>query len=139
MNKNDLLLELALFLSGYRFHPKFLEEITALLLNDLSGKETAFFKKLRIQLNYISSFGRNIDQVSSNHEKLKGVSRNFYSIRIKAKQFNIRLLLCFDDNDQPQFLSAFFERAGKRKTDYSTFIPVLENRYKELTGGHEDE
>ena len=47
MNKNDLLVELALFLSGYHFHQKFLEELMALLLNDLSGKETAFFKKLR--------------------------------------------------------------------------------------------
>ena len=138
MNKNELLEQLKELLLQFRFHPKCIEELRILLQKDLNGKEKQFFKSLSTQLNYIKEFQKKVDQVGAN-EKLKGFDQDFYSIHIKSKQYNVRLLMAFDQNESPAFLCIFNERSGKRATNYSKFAEVLESRFLEMTGGEKNE
>ena len=59
------------------------------------------------------------------------------SIHISSNQYNIRLLVRFDSNNNPVFLTAFEEKAGKKKSknSYSKHIPIAKERYEELHGG----
>ena len=57
--------------------------------------------------------------------------KTYYSLHAKGKNFNIRLLMTFNEDYTPVFLAAFYERSGKSKTNYSSWIDVLEQRFQE--------
>lgn len=40
--------------------------------------------------------------------------------------------MVFDEKDTPKFLVAFYERAGKKKTDYTQYKKVLDSRFEEV-------
>jgi len=84
---------------------------------------------------FIKEF-RNLLKEASGHEKLKGTNTNidYYSLHIQDKIVNIRMLITFENNNTPLFLSAFYERAGKRVTNYDLWIPVIKERYEEMIG-----
>ena len=138
MNTTELFEQLEELFQQFQFHPKCIKELRNLFQKDLSGKEKQFFKSLSTQLNYIKEFGTSIDQVGAN-EKLKGFNQDFYSIHIKGKQYNIRLLMAFDQNKIPAFLCIFNEKNGKRATDYSKYTEVIESRFVEIIGGKDNE
>lgn len=135
MNKKDILQLIARIFSNYLFHPRCMDEIKALLLKELRGKEARFFNVLQAQFNNIHEFGPMISQVDS-HERLKHCSKPYYSIHLKQNQFNIRLLAYITLENPPLFLGIFYERSGKSATDYSQWIPVLDNRLKEMMEGN---
>lgn len=135
MNKNKLLelirSNLEKYLNyGFRFHFRFMNEFKELLLNT-SGHESELFALLVKQLNFVKLMGTNVDKADSN-EKLSHVQGDYYSLHLQAKVFNIRLLMTFDTNKNPVFLASFFERSGKRVTNYTKWIPVIEERFKEM-------
>ena len=41
-------------------------------------------------------------------------------------------MMAFDEKDTPKFLVAFYERAGKKKTDYTQYKKVLDSRFEEV-------
>ena len=133
MNTKDMLATLAKLFDSFSFHPLFIQELSILLKKDLKGKEARFFKMLSAQLENIKNFGRNIYTVDG-HEVLQGADGHFYSIHLQQSQFNIRLLIYIDENNIPYFLCAFNERAGKRRTDYTTYTSVMQERLKDLGG-----
>lgn len=53
-------------------------------------------------------------------------------MHLAGRGFNIRILYAFLPNRQPVLLSAFHERAGKTKTDYTTYIPEANRRFEEM-------
>ena len=113
------------------YHPKFLDEVDQMLRNELSGKEKEFVKATIQQLTFVRELGKDVNLADSNEILRSGGEQQFYSLHLKRKQFNIRFLIAFEDNI-PLFLCAFFERSGKRQTDYTTYNPVLRSRLTEL-------
>lgn len=138
MNTKDILDVLTTSFMDFYLHPRFLMEIKQLLKKELSGQEACFFRILQTQLANINMFGSAIDRIDKN-EKLTGNRRTYYSIHLQSKQFNIRFLLYFKNDTTPLFLCAFYERQGKRKTSYSHYLPVLDDRLNDMLGDDADE
>lgn len=131
MNTKEALTLLIGELSGFRMHERFIKELSALLKKELKGKEKRFFNILTTQLKNISNFGVMVHTVDDN-EIIHGGDGHFYSIHFKQSQFNVRFLVYIFDDGTAYFLSAFYERSGKRATDYTNHIPALEQRLKDL-------
>ena len=136
MNTKEALKQLAQKLCGYDFifHPKFLEELRSLLSKELKGKEDKFFKCLTNQLKYIHDFGILVYQTDG-HEQIKGFDGHYFSIHIEGKEFNIRFLVHISNTGTSHFLCAFYEKAGHRKDDYTSYTDVLKQRFRELEEG----
>lgn len=115
---------------GFIFHGKFLEELKDLLKN-LAGNEKEIFALLIKQFTFIKELSDNVHKADSN-EIIKYQERNYYSLHLSAKNFNIRLLITFTEEKSPVFLVAFYERSGKKASDYSKWKKVLTNRYNEI-------
>ena len=135
MNKKQVLAELVKNLEecserGYVFHPKFMNEFQVLLKN-ATGNEKEIFTLLVKQLNFLKELGTNVCKADSN-EIIKYQDRDYYSLHLSGKNFNFRLLMAFDEKDTPKFLVAFYERAGKKKTDYAQYKKVLDSRFEEV-------
>lgn len=131
MNTKEALELLIKELQGFCLHERFIKELSALLKKELKGKESRFFKLLITQLKNIKDFGVMVHTVDNN-EKIHGGDGHFYSIHFQQAQFNIRFLVYIFDDGTAYFLSAFYERSGKRSSDYTNQIPVLEQRLREL-------
>lgn len=135
MNKKDALRKLAQNLEdylqqGFCFHPLFMKEFKQ-LLSDASGNEKEVFALLVKQLNFVKEL-KNLVYTADGNEIIRYLDREYYSLHLSAKNFNLRLLMTFDGDDTPIFLAAFYERSGKRATDYTKWKPVLANRYAEM-------
>lgn len=133
MNKDEAIKLLEEYLGDFKIHPLFFKELATLLQKDLKGKEKQFFDTLIKQLGYLASYGVAIANIDS-HERLKEKGRDFFSIHLQRKQFNVRFLVYIDNSGKSFLLSAFNERAGKKVSDYSQKIPILQeclNYFKE--------
>lgn len=130
MNTKNAIEQLSIYLDDFQVHPRFIKELSDLLKKELKGKEQKFFTLLITQLKNIQEFGPLIHTIDSN-EKLLKCNGNFYSIHLQQSQFNIRLLVHITDSDR-QLLVAFYERSGKKSTNYTQYIKVLENRLNDL-------
>lgn len=138
MNTKEMLKTLSQFFSDFLCHPRFLEELRNILKSDLSGKEKRLFKQLATQLMNIKTMGQMV-YTADHNEIIKGADGHYYSIHLESSQYNVRLLVHISEDNIPYFLSAFYERAGKSRTDYSQFTPILEERLKQMLGDDEDE
>ena len=127
MNKDEAIKLLEENLGDFKIHPLFFKELATLLQKDLKGKEKQFFDTLIKQLGYLASYGVAIANIDS-HERLKEKGRDFFSIHLQRKQFNVRFLVYIDNSGKSFLLSAFNERAGKKVSDYSQKIPILQER-----------
>lgn len=135
MNKREAILKLSENLEeylhqGFRFHSSFINEFKE-LLHGAKGHEKEIFALLIKQLNFVKILKKQVYTADGN-EKIKNVEREYYSLHLSAKNFNLRLLITFDEKDNPLFLVAFYERSGKRKTDYTQWKKVLGDRYYEM-------
>ena len=125
------------FQEGFQFHGLFLEEFKTLLKN-ASGNEKEIFSLLIKQFNFIKVLGKGVDQADGN-EIIKYQEQDYYSIHLNGKNFNLRLLMTFDEDGNPVFLAAFYERAGKKSTDYTQWKNVLKQRFQEVSMRKDDE
>lgn len=133
MNTKEMLRMLSEYFSDFECHVAFLEEFYSILRKNVSGKEKLLFKQLAAQLENIKKMGRMVYMADDN-EQIKGKNGYYYSIHLTCSQYNIRLLIHISKDGAARFLSAFYERAGKSRTNYSTHTPVLEQRLKQLIG-----
>lgn len=134
MNKKEILSTLAKDLEeylqqGFHFHPLFMKEFKS-LLQDASGHEKEIFSLLIKQLNFVKVLQKQVYTADGN-EIIRYLEKEYYSLHLNGKNFNLRLLMTFDENDNPLFLAAFFERAGKRASDYTNWKKILDSRYNE--------
>ena len=83
------------------------------------------------QLENIRNFGVMVHTVDNN-EKIHALDGHFYSIHLQQSQFNVRFLIYIFDNGTAYFLNAFYERSGKKSSDYTHNTKVLNQRLKEL-------
>lgn len=135
MNKKEALTALAKNLEeylqqGFLFHPSFMKEFKELLHN-ASGNEKEIFSLLIKQLNFVKILKNQVYTADGN-EIIKYLEKEYYSLHLLGKNFNLRLLMTFDEKGNPVFLAAFFERAGKKVSDYTQWKKVLANRYREM-------
>ena len=135
MNKKEALKVLAKYLEeylqqGFRFHPFFMKEFKELLHN-ASGNEKEIFSLLIKQLNFVKMFKNQVYKADGN-EIIKYLEDEYYSLHLSGKNFNFRLLMTFDEKNNPIFLAAFYERQGKRASDYTQWKEVLAKRYREM-------
>ena len=137
MNTKEALQLLKSYLENFAMHPLFLKELASLLKNELKGKESRFFKLLVTQLKNIQDFGIMVHTVDSN-EKIQGLDGHYYSIHFTQSQFNIRFLIHISNDNAVYFLSAFYERGGKKATDYSQYSSVLPSRLKDMEENHNE-
>lgn len=135
MKRKDALLKLAQSLEdylqqGFLFHPLFMKEFKE-LLSGASGNEKEIFALLVKQLNFVKALKNQVYTADGN-EIIKYLDREYYSLHLSGKNFNLRLLMTFDGENTPIFLAAFYERSGKRFSDYTQWKKVLANRYAEM-------
>lgn len=131
MNTKDALAALLILFQSFIVHNRCISEFKSLLKKELKGKESSFFQVLMVQLKHLADFGPLISTVDD-HEKLKYSDCDIYSIHLSGYQFNVRLLVSFDINTRPYLLLAFYERSGKRKTDYTGQAKTAHSRFNEL-------
>lgn len=143
MNTNEALKLLIKYLSPLQnndliIHPDFLKDIKDLLKKDLKGSESEFFQQMVTQLDNIKQSGKNVHMIDGN-EILRGVGNdaeghpwNLYSIHLSSDKYNIRFIVKFDERSLPYLLHAFYERTGKRKTDYTVPKKISKERFLEL-------
>lgn len=89
------------------------------------------FSLLIKQLNFVKVLGKNVYSADSN-EIIKYQERTYYYLNLSGKNFNLRLIMTFNDENEPVFLTAFYERSGKKVSDYSQINKVLNHRYNEM-------
>ena len=122
----------ALLNADYTPHEDFLPDIVELVKTE---KEiTKFFGLFTTRLIFLSENGTSaVVKLPKQFEKLKGGSP-FYSMHMAVIDKNIRILY-FHGNTTIYLLHAFFERGGKRATDYTHAIEVAYKRLNDLIFG----
>lgn len=135
MNKKEVLFKLTQDIEeylelGFQFHPLFMKEFKK-LLSDARGNEKEIFSLLIKQLNFVKLLTNQVFTADGN-EIIKYLNREYYSLHLSGKSFNLRLLMTFNESNVPFFLAAFYERSGKRNSDYTQWKKVLAGRYAEM-------
>lgn len=133
MRREDIINYLLSYLSSFLYHTRFFSEMINLIAG--SGYEQAFFKIFVARLRALSIMGKDAIQLKE-FELLK--SCGIYSMHISSKGFNYRILYSFLPNGQPVLLLPFFERAGKKKTDYTPYIGPALSRFAEVKEEYEN-
>lgn len=125
MNKDDALAKLLEIVGLCLIDEMFVDELLNIIKN--SGVENSILNMLLYDIRILLEFKENARLVKPKRfEKLK--TCELYSIIIKAEH-NIRILYHFI-NERPILLLAFYERSGKKRTDYSNKINEAEKRLK---------
>lgn len=133
MNRHDIMSLLLNALSQFDVHPRLAEELVKIVAG--SGYEGKFIKLLITRLAFLSRYG--VDAVK--HEEFELIGSGIFSMHLAQTGFNIRILYSFFPNGQPCLLISFHERAGKRKTDYTTYTAPATARFKERLEVYENE
>lgn len=124
----------------FNFHENFIGEFADILHKNASGHEKEVFNIVIKQFNFVRQMGREVYKADSNEILKETGDVVYYSLHIQDKVVNIRMLMTFSDEEAPVFLAAFFERQGKNATDYTQWIPVIKERYKQMgEEEHEEE
>ena len=108
------------------------DEMTTAFFDIISktGHEEDIFRMLVLRLKILSDLGIN----ATRHKEFENIGNGLFSMHLAGNGFNIRILYALQSNQQPVFLLTFYERGGKRRTDYSAQIPKaleLLKKYKE--------
>ena len=125
MNKEDALRQLLNYLAMIDTHDDFTPELLALIAG--SGTEADVFRLLVMRLTMLKALG--IHAVM--HKEFENIGGGLYSMHLAGKGFNLRILYAFLAKQSPVLMLAFHERAGKRKTDYSGYIPQAAERLRQ--------
>ena len=135
MNRQDTMSLLLSTLYGFDIHPDLAREIIDIIIG--SGYERKFFTLFATRLKYLNLHG--IRAIEQREFELLGNSNGIYSMHLDSNCFNIRILYSFLPDGSPSLLTCFYERAGKRKTDYSGKISLAADRFKEQLEAYENE
>lgn len=128
MNKDNVLELLLALLGNVIYSTRLVPEIVDIIAKN--GQELNFAKTLAIRLRMLSMLGVQATQAKT----FEPIKDGIYSMHLDNKIYNIRILYAFLPSQQPALLLAFYERGGKRKTDYSPYIEPAKARLEELIG-----
>ena len=122
MNRKQVIEMLLSVLGSFRLSERFTKELIEIITG--SGYEERFLKLLIARLTTLTYNGVN----AIRYKEFERINEVIFSMHISSRGFNIRVLYSFLKNGDPVLLLPFYEREGKKKTDYSTFIDPAENR-----------
>lgn len=125
MNRDSILSYLEEYLGTFRCHASLFGDIVDIIAR--SGYERSFFALLIVQLRILAAQGQNAIQFPG-FERLKHAEGELYSMHLDGRDFNLRILYSFLPDHTPVLLTTFFERAGKRTSDYTPYIPAAKER-----------
>ena len=125
MNRDSILAYLEEYLGTFRCHANLFGDIVDIIAS--SGYERSFFALLIVQLRVLAAQGRNAI-LFPGFERLKHSNSELYSMHLDGRDFNLRILYSFLPDHTPVLLTAFFERDGKRTSDYTPYIPAAKER-----------
>lgn len=125
MNKQQLILLLMESFSGIDIHQQCIKELLGLIVK--SGREAKFLTLFRIRI--IRLLEMRAEAVRD--KEFESIGDGLFSMHISGAGFNIRILYSFLPDRRPILLLAFYERGGKKKTDYTTHIPPAVDRLNE--------
>lgn len=125
MNRDSILSYLEEYLGTFRCHANLFGDIVDIIAR--SGYERSFFALLIVQLRILAAQGQNAIQFPG-FERLKYAEGELYSMHLDGRDFNLRILYSFLPDHTPVLLTTFFERAGKRTSDYTPYIPAAKER-----------
>lgn len=132
MNKESVLIYFLSILDGAcPYHDTFLRELVDLTAR--SGNEKKFFTQFTTRLNQLRALGMSATKL----KEFERIDDTIYSMHCSGTTHNIRILYSLTSAGLPLLLLAFFERGGKGKTDYTTYIPAAHTRlegYNEHNG-----
>lgn len=116
MNRESVLQTLIQILGGFCIDDTLLRELWDLVAG--TGVERQFFSLLVARLHMLSAAGLQATQ----YREFEPLGGGLFSMHLARKEFNIRILYGFLHDKEPVLLLAFYERGGKRKTDYTPYI-----------------
>lgn len=125
MNRDSILSYLEEYLGTFRCHANLFGDIVDIIAR--SGYERSFFALLIVQLRILAAQGQNAIQFPG-FERLKHAGGELYSMHLDGRDFNLRILYSFLPDRTPVLLTTFFERGGKRTSDYTPYIPAAKER-----------
>jgi len=126
MNKNDTLKWLLTYFEPFEVHEHMINELAKIISK--TGYVQRFFTLLIARLLYLDCMGKS----AIKHKEFERVNENLYSMHLTGTDFNIRILYTFSNDDTPVLLLSFYERAGKRVTDYSLHLDLAKERFEEM-------
>ncbi|WP_283608321.1 hypothetical protein [Faecalispora anaeroviscerum] len=111
-------------------HKECVQEI--LELTNRTGMESRFLKKLKEYLVRLKNDGPNA--IGQNGlENLGGNDcANMYSMHFESSNYNLRIIFSITD-DGTLLLHTFYEKSGKKVTEYSSHLPVAQKRLQQMT------
>lgn len=114
------------------FHEECLKEVVDLV--ERSGGKKDFIKKFLENMQKLSCLTPEEATKTDTFEKLKGKdAHGLYRMKFKMP-CNIRIIYTYGE-DGTILLLAFFEKGGKRSTNYSDKLGPAQNRLSEMIGG----
>lgn len=128
MNKQQVEDWLRYHFAEFIVHWRLFGELLGILAK--SGVEKVFFKQLFKNLSILRDKGI----LATKCKDFEPIEHGLYSMHFDYRDFNIRILYAFRDDEEPVLLLAFYERGGKRRTDYSGYIKPACDRLAEMKG-----
>lgn len=126
MDQESVLDFLVACFADFCIHPELIGEIATLMAE--SGNEGSFFNLLIARLKFLSSLGIN----ATRHKEFELIGSGIYSMHLSGNGFNIRILYGFLPNRKPALLLSFYEREGKRATNYTPYLAPAKQRLTSL-------
>lgn len=128
MNKQEAIKQLIALLSLFpiTLHPDIVDDIMSILKN--SGAEGRFLTAFKAKTNFLMAHRKDAHYL---HEEFEHIGGGIYSMHLPVAALNIRVLYALQGEDTILLL-AFYEREGKKQTDYTRKLPEAKRRLGEL-------
>lgn len=118
--------ELRAELEQFILYDGLLKELSKILNG--SGVKERFFKMLITRLRFLRQYGKTAQE---HHKEYERIDAELYSMHLSSRDFNIRILYSFT-SDGCILLHGFYERGGKKNTDYTKSLPIAKSRLHEI-------
>ncbi|MCD8341220.1 MAG: type II toxin-antitoxin system RelE/ParE family toxin [Clostridiales bacterium] len=130
MNRKKALLLLFQIFNGllderFSIHELIQDELLDILKN--SGAEQKVFNLLVARLNLLQFYWERACEL----REFEPLRNGIYSMHIDTANMNVRILYAFNGS-KVYLLHAFFERGGKKHTDYTGRIELAQKRLNEM-------
>ncbi len=122
MNKAAVIQMLLRLLGSFQCCSELVDELEEMLAG--TGIEERFFTLLVQRLQILSQYGTSAVRI----KEFESIGNGLFSMHLTGPGFNIRILYSFLPDRNPVLLHAFYERGGKKVTDYTQSIPVALKR-----------
>lgn len=125
MNRDRAIQQLLAALGSVLVFDECIKELLSIVAG--SGVESRLFKMLVSRLKLLSEYGIS---VINHHSEFEALGDHLFSMHLDVGDKNVRILYSFLPDNREVLLLAFHERAGKRITSYSRYMPIAKQRFQ---------